>query len=86
MIPAERNIIDLNRAWIIRWKNDSKVDFIEIANIIIAIWLRVDRAIIFFISCSQLAAILEYNVVALEMIIIIEIENGWILFIIRINK
>lgn len=30
----------------------------EIANIIIAIWLNVDKAIIFFKSCSQHAAIL----------------------------
>jgi len=30
----------------------------EIANIIIAIWLRVERAIIFFISISHIADIL----------------------------
>lgn len=58
IIPAAINIIDLNRAWVIRWKK-AKLGFIkEIANIIIAIWLRVENAIIFFISGSQHAVIL----------------------------
>lgn len=57
MIPAHRNIVDLNSAWIIKWENAIVVDLIEMANIIIAIWLNVDKAIIFFISNSQLADI-----------------------------
>lgn len=40
---------------------------IEIANIIIAIWLSVDKAIIFFKSCSQFADILAYRAVELEI-------------------
>lgn len=58
MIPAHKNIIDLNNAWIIKWKKASVVDPKEIANIIIAICLRVERAIIFFMSISQFADIL----------------------------
>lgn len=57
IIPAHKNIVDLNNAWIIRWENAIIVDLIEIANIIIAIWLNVDKAMIFFISNSQLADI-----------------------------
>lgn len=58
MIPAQRNMADLNKAWIIKWRKARIEDFSEIANIIIAICLRVDKAIIFFKSCSQLADIL----------------------------
>lgn len=58
IIPAQRNIIDLNKAWVIKWKNAKEIIPIEMANIITAICLRVDRAIIFFMSCSQLADIL----------------------------
>lgn len=85
-IPAHRNMVDLNKAWVIKWKKASEVDFIEMANIIIAICLRVERAIIFFKSCSQLADMLEYNAVILEDSINIEIDKGWILFMVRINK
>lgn len=62
-IPAHRNIIDLNRAWEIKWKYAILIEFNEIANIIIAIWLRVDKAMIFFISCSHIAVNLAYIVV-----------------------
>lgn len=55
IIPAVINIIDLNKAWVIKWKNAKFVFLSEIANIIIAICLRVEKAIIFFISCSQQA-------------------------------
>lgn len=58
IIPAHRNIVDLNNAWIIRWEKASVKEPNEIANIIIAICLNVDKAIIFFMSCSQLADIL----------------------------
>lgn len=58
MIPAHKNIADLNSAWIIKWVYAKIIDLSEMANIIIAICLRVDKAIIFFKSCSQLADIL----------------------------
>lgn len=58
MIPAQRNIVDLNKAWMIRCVKASIVELIEIANIIIAICLNVDNAMIFFKSCSQFADIL----------------------------
>lgn len=85
MIPAHINIVDLNKAWIIKWINAILIALIEIANIIIAIWLRVDRAMIFFMSCSQFADILAYKVVDLAMNIKINIVNGWGIFMIRIN-
>lgn len=56
----------MNKAWITKCKNVRINAFIEIANIIIAICLRVDRAMIFFISCSQLAAMLEYKAVIVD--------------------
>jgi len=47
IIPAHKNIVDLNKAWIIRCMYANVIDIIEIENIIIAICLRVDRAMIF---------------------------------------
>lgn len=70
----------------IKWKKAIVVDFIEIANIIIAICLKVDNAMIFFKSCSQFADILAYKAVILDEIIITEIEIECGLFITRINK
>lgn len=58
IIPAHKNIVDLNIAWIIRWVKANNVELIEMANIIIAICLKVDNAMIFFKSCSQFAAML----------------------------
>lgn len=77
IIPAHINIVDLNRAWMIKWENAMVGKLIEIANIIIAICLKVDNAIIFFISCSQHADILAYNAVDLEINININIVIGW---------
>lgn len=62
------------------------MDIIEIANIIIAICLRVDKAIIFFISCSQLADIPAYNAVIDEINIKINNIVGWLYEEIRIIK
>ena len=76
MIPAVINIIDLNKACVIKWKNAIFTDPIEMTNIIIAICLKVDKAIIFFISCSQLADILAYTQVIVDSIIRIIIEDG----------
>lgn len=59
---------------------------IEIENIIIAICLSVDRAIIFFISCSQFADILAYKAVIKDKIINNNIVIGWGYDIIRIIK
>lgn len=59
MRPAHRNIVDLNNAWVIKWKNAMEGDPIAMENIIKAIWLRVERAIIFLISFSQFADRLE---------------------------
>lgn len=56
------------------------------ANIIIAICLRVDRAMIFFKSCSQFADILAYNAVDLEMISNRDLVIGWIDDVNRSNK
>lgn len=58
IVPAHINISDLKNAWTIIWKYANIIDEIEIANIIIAICLNVDKAIIFFRSCSQFADIL----------------------------
>lgn len=77
IVPAHKNMVDLNKAWINRCKKAKMILFIEIANIIIAICLNVDKAIIFFMSCSQLADILEYNVVRVEIIINIINIIGW---------
>ena len=49
---------DLNNAWIIKCEKAKIIDPKEIANIIIAICLKVDKAMIIFRSCSQLADIL----------------------------
>lgn len=59
IIPAHKNIVDLNIAWIIKCIKAKIIDPNEIENIIIAICLKVDNAIIFFKSCSQFADILE---------------------------
>lgn len=53
----------------IKWRRARLFRLREIENIMIAICLRVESAMIFFKSCSQLAFILEYRVVSLEMII-----------------
>lgn len=77
-MPAHKNIADLNKAWIIKWVNAIIKEFKEIANIIIAICLSVDKAMIFFKSCSQLADILAYIAVDLEINSIIIIVEGWL--------
>lgn len=59
ILPAQRNIEDLKKACVIKWKNAMNKAPIEIENIIIAICLNVDIAIIFFISFSHIADNLE---------------------------
>lgn len=58
-----RNSKALNRAWVIKWKNASLGRFILSLLIITPNWDRVDRAIIFFISHSAIAAIPAINIV-----------------------
>lgn len=76
MNPEHKNIEDLKNAWTIRWKKAMVLEPIEIANIIIAIWLKVDIAIIFFISFSQIADNLEEIEVIDEIIKRINIVFG----------
>ena len=52
------------------------IENIEIAKSIIAIWLRVDKAIIFFISCSQLAEKPAIIIVIVEIDIMINVDKG----------
>lgn len=85
-IPAHRNIVDLKYAWVIRWKNAILIEFKEIANIIRAIWLKVDKAMIFFMSCSQFAEILANIVVSDEIVIIRVIQYEFGKFNNRISK
>lgn len=85
-VPAHRNIVLLKRAWVIRWKNASKGRLIEMANMIIAIWLSVLKAITFLKSCSQLAEIPENSIVIEAIMRIIEFEGGIGYGRIRINK
>lgn len=60
-------MVDLNKAWIIKCVKAIISEFKEIANIIMAICLKVDKAIIFLRSCSQLADNLAYVAVDLEI-------------------
>lgn len=59
---------------------------IEMANIIMAICLNVDRAIIFFKSCSQFADNPAYKAVIDEITIKVNILKGCVFDIIRIIK
>lgn len=74
--PAHINIILLNIAWVIKWKKATLNAKMEIENIIIAICLRVLKAIIFFKSCSQLAEIPEKNIVIEEIKAIMVNDKG----------
>lgn len=69
-VPAEINRSALNRACVIRWKNAKLGSIIAILDIITPSWLRVDRAMIFFISVSAIAAIPAINMVDMAIIII----------------
>lgn len=61
--PAQINSKALNIAWVIRWKNAKLGKYSPILAIMIPNWLRVDKAIIFFISDSYIAAIPAINIV-----------------------
>lgn len=53
--PAQMNRSALNNAWVIRWNRASLGICMPSLAIITPSWLRVDRAMIFFISDSVMA-------------------------------
>lgn len=61
--PAVRNNKALKSAWVIRWKNARFGRFILSLLIMTPSCERVERAIIFFISHSEIAAIPAINIV-----------------------
>lgn len=80
------NIKLLNMAWVMRWKKAAWNAKMEIENIMIAIWLRVLSAMIFFMSCSQLAEIPERSMVIDEINAIKNKVKGCEKFIVRIIR
>lgn len=54
-MPAQRKRRALKSAWVIRWKNAIRGVLRAILTIITPSWLRVERAMIFFMSHSVLA-------------------------------
>jgi hypothetical protein len=62
-LPAQINSRALNIAWVIRWKKAKFVKFREILVIITPSCLRVESAIIFFISVSTIAFIPAISIV-----------------------
>lgn len=58
----------LNKAWVTMWKNANLGMCIPILIIIRPSWLKVDRAIIFFISHSEIALNPAMNIVDVPMI------------------
>ena len=75
-MPAPINNRALNIAWVIRWKNLKWGRDKEIAPIITPSCLRVDRAIIFFMSHSNRADIPAINIVEVATINKIVFEFG----------
>lgn len=55
MIPIVKNNDDLKKAWVNKWKNPNKINLVEKVNKIKDSWFNVERATIFFISCSHKA-------------------------------
>lgn len=76
--PVHKNKVDLNIACTSRWKNANCGCFREIDNIIKPSCLRVDKATIFFISISNIAAKAGINVVAEAVINKIFVKSGWL--------
>lgn len=66
--PAQINKRALKRAWVMRWKNVNMGAAKASLIIIIPSWLRVERAIIFFMSFSTIAARPAIRVVVVEII------------------
>lgn len=63
IFPAQINSSALNRAWVIRWKNAISGSPSPRVNIIIATCLKVERAMIFFMSHSAMALALAISMV-----------------------
>lgn len=63
IVPAQRNISALNIAWVTKWKNVKRGRLKARLIIITPSWLKVDKAIIFFMSFSISAAILAMKMV-----------------------
>jgi hypothetical protein len=63
IFPAQINNSALNRACVIRWKNAISGRPSAMVNIIMATCLRVDKAIIFFMSHSAMALALAISIV-----------------------
>lgn len=66
----------LNRAWVTMWKNARFGMFIPILIIIRPSCLRVDRAMIFFMSHSVVALRPAINIVVVPIIKISELNKG----------
>jgi len=71
--PAQINRRDLKIAWVNKWKNPHIFIIWEILNIIKPNCLKVDKAIIFLKSVSNIALKAEINIVSLEIEAIIKI-------------
>jgi len=65
--PAQINNRDLNRACVTIWKNAKLGRFKPSLAIIIPSWLKVDKAIIFFMSVSVVALNPAINIVVVEI-------------------
>lgn len=68
IFPAQINRRALNRACVIKWKNAISGSPRPRVNIIMATCLRVERAIIFFMSHSAIALALAISIVILATI------------------
>jgi len=67
--PAEMNSSALNNACVSMWKNISLYIFSPNDIVIKPNWLKVDKAIIFFMSFSYSAVTLDINIVEIPVII-----------------
>lgn len=74
--PAVRNNNALKSAWVIKWKKARVVKFNPRLVIITPSWDKVDRAIIFFISHSAMAALPAINIVIVAIIKSVLLKNG----------
>lgn len=68
MVPAAINSRALNMAWVSRWNVASAGKFSANVAIIRPSWLRVERAMIFFMSHSAIAAVPAMSMVADEIV------------------
>ena len=74
--PAVRNKRALNKAWVIKWKNAREVRLRPRLAIMTPSWDNVDKAIIFFISHSMIAAIPAINIVRDAIIRSVLLKKG----------